>query len=207
MQIILISFCLITGIYCCENVNSDCLVHPNGCEDDSDAICCTISWKVSCCCKTEINLAHAVIETSTETSFIITSSIFDRMQTANPSSATSLATEKFSVHATIDRKSNTEGASVNVSLTSNTVRIFYAASDNTTSLRVHLDARSILGVSLVVSLVILLLILAFIVLICYSDRMRTALYRRLRIALRERHSPPPSIYWTKRRPIRRLSLH
>lgn len=132
-------------------------------------------------------------ETSTHSS-IITITTTDHLH-PTPSSALPLATEKFSVRAHIDQKSgNSEVSIVNVSLTGSDIRVFYAASDNTTSLRIHLDARSILSVSLLVSLAIFLVILASLLLICYSDRCRNVLYRRVRIALRERHSPPPSIF-------------
>lgn len=190
MLIVLITFCFITGIHGCEVVNSDCLVYPDGCDDDHEEICCTVSWKVDCCCKDISSMTNAVTE-----SFYTTYSFISVPNATDSMPMTTQTSEKFKVQVSFDRAygNRNMNMSLNASLTGGNVRILYAASDNTTSLRMHLDARSIFIVSSLVLLAIVLIFALSCILICYSDRLRLYFGRILRRYLHERYSPPPSI--------------
>lgn len=188
MIIYLISFCFITGIHGCGYVNNDCLVRPKGCNDDLDEVCCTVSWEVVCCCKDTIS-TNAVTE-----SFNISFSYFSTTDKTDSTPVSVTPKETHDVQVRFEQFSSGRNVNLtlNVSLSGGNVRILHAASDNTTSLRMHLDARSVFVVSVLVLLAIVCIGTITCVLICYSDRIRRFLVRRARIYLRERYSPPPS---------------
>lgn len=186
---ILIYFCLFTGIYGCRAVNSDCLVYPQGCTDDRDEICCTVSWRVACCCRDAVTMTDAVTE-----SFNTTYS-FLSIHNATDSTPVFVTSEKYNVQVSFDQSMNGKvNLSLSVSLTSGKVGILYAASDNSTSLRMHLDARSVFIVSVLVLLGVFVIAMTICLLICKSDRLRAYVIRQLRRYLHERYSPPPSLY-------------
>lgn len=110
------------------------------------------------------------------------------------STPVSVTSEKYHVQVSFDQSfvNRIMNMSLNVSLSSGNVGIIYAASDNSTSLRMHLDARSIFIVSILVLLGILGLTIMLCFLICKSDRLRNYIIRRTRRYLNDRYSPPPS---------------
>lgn len=188
MIINLISFLVFTGTHGCGIVNNDCLYRPKGCDDDRDEVCCTVSWEVVCCCK-DVPSTNAVTE-----SFNISFSYFSTTDKTDSTPVSVTPKETHDVQVRFDRfgSGRNMNLTLNVSFPSGNVRILHAASDNTTSLRMHLDARSVFVVSILVLLAIVCIAAISCFLICYSDRLRRCITRRARIYLRERYSPPPS---------------